>query len=83
MIKPLGVHVLVEPIEETSFVMKPEQSKGSAERGIVRGIGSRVEDETLKVGDTVIFRKFSPEEFKHEGKLVFLIEEQDLMGIEE
>jgi len=81
MIRPIGVHVLVEPIEEESVMIKPEQSKGSAERGIIRGIGSQVEDESLKEGDMVIFRKYSPEEFRHEDKMVYLVEQQDLMGV--
>jgi len=81
MIKPLGVHVLVEPIEPESTIVMPEQSKGQAERGIVRGLGSKVEDETLKIGDTVIYRKYSPEEFESDGKVVYLIEEVDLMGL--
>lgn len=83
MIKPLGIHVLLEPLEESSLIELPSGSKGQAERAIVRGIGSKVEDDTLKEGDTVIFRKYSPEEFELEGKTVYLIEEQDLMGVYE
>ena len=81
MIKPLGIHVLLEPLEEISSIVLPEQSRGQAEKAIVRGIGSEVEDSSLKVGDTVIFRKYSPEEFELDGKMVYLIEQQDLMGI--
>lgn len=81
MIKPLGVHVLLEPIEEDRMIVLPEGSKGQAEKAIVRGIGSAVEDKSLEVGQTVIFRKYAPEEFEAEGKTVYLIEEQDLMGI--
>lgn len=79
-IRPLGVHVLVEPLEETSAIIMPEQAKGQAEKGFVRGLGSKVEDENLKVGDVVIYRKYSPEEFEVEGRLVYLIEESDIMG---
>jgi len=81
MITPLGLHVLVEPLEEASSIVMPEQSKGQAEKGIVLGIGDKVESETLKVGDKVIYRKYSPEEFELDGKPVYLIEESDLMGV--
>ena len=81
-IKPLGVHVLVEPLEEKSSLVMPEISKGQSEKGIIRAIGSKVEDAELKVGDVVIYRKYSPEEYELDGKVVYLIEEVDLFGIE-
>lgn len=80
-LKPLGVHVLVEPITEEQAFKLPELSKGQAERGFVRGIGEKVEA-PLKVGDKVLYRKYSPEEFEVDGKTVFLIEESDIMGVE-
>lgn len=81
MIKPLGIHVLLEPLEEKSLIEMPNLSKGQAMKAIVRGIGSQVEESELKVGDTVIFRKYAPEEFELDGKEVYLIESQDLMGV--
>ncbi len=81
MITPLGIHVLVEPLEESTTIIMPEQAKGQAEKGVIRGLGSKVEDETLKVGDVVIYRKYSPEEFEADGKTVYLVEEADLMGL--
>lgn len=81
MLKPLGVHVLVEPITEEKAFKLPELSKGQAERGIVRGIGEKVEA-PLKEGDKVLYRKYSPEEFEVEGKPAYLIEEADCMAVE-
>lgn len=82
MIKPLGVHILIEPVEEvSSSIVLPETTKGAPEEGIVRGVGSKVEDQTLKDGDRVIFRKYAQEEFEVENKRVFLVEEQDVMGV--
>jgi len=82
-IKPLGIHVLLEPLDDKPLIELPSGSKGQAEKAIVRGIGEGVESTSLKVGDTVIFRKYSPEEFELDGKTVYLIEEVDLMGIVE
>lgn len=81
MLKPLGTHVLVEPVMEKSAMVLPEASKGQAEKGIVRGVGSKVEEELFE-GDEVLYRKYSPEEFDLDGKAVYLIEEQDLMAKE-
>ncbi len=83
MIKPLGIHVLLEPIEEQSLVVLPEGSKGQAEKAIVRGIGEGVGFPALEVGQVVLYRKYSPEEFEVDGRLVYLIESVDLMGIYE
>ncbi len=82
MINPLGIHVLVEPLEVSTTIVMPEQSKGQAERGTVLAIGSQVEETDLRPGMIVIYRKYSPEEFEMEGKLVYLIEDKDLMGYE-
>ena len=79
-IKPLGIHVLLQPIEAESSIVMPENSKGQAERAIVLGIGDKVES-AVEVGDTVIYRKYAPEEFELDGKVVYLIEDVDLMGI--
>jgi len=81
MITPLGVHVLLEPLEDKPLIELPSGSKGQAEKAVVLGIGEKVESETLKVGDTVIFRKYAPEEFELDGKIVYLVENIDLMGI--
>lgn len=83
MIKPLGIHVLLEPLEDDGLIELPNLSKGQAEKAIIRGIGAGVEIEGLEVGKTVIYRKYSPEEFEVEGKTVYLIEAQDLMGLYE
>lgn len=81
-IKPLGVHVLIEPIEESRSIVLPELSKGAAERGIVRGVGDKVEA-TLTEGQSIIFRKYAQEEFEMNGKTVYIVEEQDCMGVYE
>jgi co-chaperonin GroES (HSP10) len=76
---PIGIHVLIEPVEEQSLMVMPETAKGSAVKGIVLGVGEKVEA-PLKGGDTVYFRKYSPEEFDFNDKQVYLVEEQDVMG---
>lgn len=81
MIKPLGVHVLVAVNDKPSAFQMPELSKESAEKGEVIGIGADV-NIYIKENDIVIFKRYSPEEFVMDGKTVYLVEEQDIMGIE-
>jgi len=79
---PLGVYVAIRPIEkDTGIFIVAESEKGEPEFGIVESIGEQVESELLKVGQTVYFKKYSPEKFEVDGDELYLIEEQELMGI--
>lgn len=82
MIKPLGVHVLIKPIKEESSIIIPGSAEVQAEKGEVLGVGEGVEVQ-VKKGVIVIFKKYSPEEFEMNGETVYLIEEEDLMGVYE
>lgn len=80
MIQPLGVHVLVKPIEEKTTIIIPGSAQEQAEKGEVLGVGDQVET-GVATGHIVIFKKYSPEEFQIDGETVYLLEEADLMGI--
>lgn len=84
MIKPLGIHVLIETKpKEQGFVIKPEGTKGEPEEGVILSVGKAVESDELVEGVKVFFRRYSAEPFEIEGKTVYLVEEQDLMGYAE
>lgn len=81
MYKPLGNYVLVKPLKEkSSKIHIPEMSKKQKEEGEVLAVGGEVTKD-VKKGDKVVFRKYSPEEFKVDGEVVFLIEDVDLMAV--
>lgn len=81
MIKPLGIHVLVEATQKSNnFIVKPEGTKGEPEEGVILDVGSDVQSKDLSAGVRVVFRRYSAEPFEIEGKTVHLVEEQDLMG---
>jgi co-chaperonin GroES (HSP10) len=83
-LQPLGVHVLIEPIdpgEENKYVHGKSQTQ--PEKGKVVEVGEACESEALKAakGKIVVYRKYSPEEYTLNGKKLFLLEESDIMGI--
>ncbi|MBI2051024.1 MAG: co-chaperone GroES [Parcubacteria group bacterium] len=94
-IRPLGDRVIVKPLgnEETTasgIVLPDTVDKEKPEQGevIAVGPGKRLESGeiapmSVKVGDKVVFRKYSPDEIKVEGEEVLVISENDIVGIVE
>jgi chaperonin GroES len=92
-IKPLGDRVIVKPIAEDittkSGIVLPETvEKEKAERGEVLAAGpGRLLDNgalapmSVKVGDKVMFKKYSPDEIKVDNEELLIISEQDILAI--
>ncbi len=91
MLKPLGNRVVVEPVKEeikggiilpaTADREKPEKGKIIAcGPGKLLENGSRAAME-VKVGDVIMFKKYSPDEIKVDGKEYLVLEDSDIMGI--
>lgn len=92
-IKPLGDRVIIKPIVEDvttkSGIVLPETvEKEKAEKGEVLAVGpGRVLDNgqlapiTVKVGDKVMFKKYSPDEIKVDGEDLLVISESDILAI--
>jgi chaperonin GroES len=89
--KPLHAHVVVKPTDaETttkSGILLPSQDE-KPQQGEVVAIGTgRITDAgqviplTVKVGDKVMFKKYSPDEVKIDGQDYLVIKEQDIMLI--
>lgn len=84
-IEPLGARVLVLPLEGESQtpggVLLPETAKEKPQQGTVEAIGDPDEMETdLKVGDRVLFPKYTGTEIKFEGKTYLLMNEDDVLA---
>ncbi len=88
-IKPLADRVLVEPaVAETttaSGIIIPDTAKEKPQKGTVVAVGNGKKDEplTLKVGDTILYGKYSGTELKHEGKDYLIMRESDVIAIVE
>lgn len=92
-IKPLGDRVVVKPINEdittkAGIVLPETVEKEKAEKGevIACGPGRLLENGQLapmsvKIGDKVIFKKYSPDEIKVDDQELLIISEGDILGI--
>jgi chaperonin GroES len=90
--KPLGGRVLVEPVEQEEVtaggIVLPETAKEKPQQGKVLAAGPGDRNDKgerialdVKVGDTVLFAKYSGTEVKMEGKKLLIMRESDLLGI--
>ena len=86
-IKPLADRVLLEPMEaETktaSGIIIPDNAKEKPQKATVVavGIGTKDNPMTVKVGETVLYGKYSGTELKFEGKDYLIMSEKDILAI--
>jgi chaperonin GroES len=90
--KPLGGRVLVEPIEQEEVtaggIVLPETAKEKPQQGKVLAAGPGDRNDKgeriamdVKVGDTILFAKYSGTEVKMDGKKLLILRESDVLGI--
>jgi len=91
-LKPLGNRVVVEPLEQEDVtaggIFVPETAKEKPQQGNVLSVGPGDRDEDgdyipmdVKVGDKVLFAKYSGTEMKLDGKKLLVLRESDLLAI--
>jgi len=91
-IKPLADRVLIEPIEaETKTqggIFIPDNAKEKPMQGIVKAVGTgRKSDKgeiiamELKVGDKVLYGKYSGTEVTVDGKNYLIVKENDVLAV--
>ncbi|MDG2052507.1 MAG: co-chaperone GroES [Flavobacteriaceae bacterium] len=86
-IQPLSDRVLLEPQEaETktaSGLYIPDSAKEKPQQGkvVAVGKGKKDQDMTVKVGDLVLYGKYSGSELKHEGSDYLIMREEDILAI--
>ena len=86
-IKPLADRVLIEPMpaETTtaSGLIIPDSAKEKQQKGTVIAIGNGTKDEpmTVKIGDTVLYGKYSGTEIVLEGTEYLIMRESDILAI--
>jgi chaperonin GroES len=91
-LKPLFDNVVVEHVEQdaktTGGVFLPDTAKEKPQEGIIRAIGTgRVLDNgttlkmSVKVGDRVLYRKYSGSEVKVDGTEYLIIPEKDVLAV--
>lgn len=92
-IKPLGDHVLIEPMkaeEKTSggIFLPDTAEKEKSEQGTVMATGDGKKNDdgkivpmSVKPGQKVLFTKYGPHEIKIDGKEYLVASESDILAI--
>ncbi len=86
-VKPLADRVLIEPAlaeEKTaSGIIIPDTAKEKPQRGTVVAVGNGKKDEplTVKLGDIVLYGKYSGTELSIEGNDYLIMKESDILAI--
>lgn len=86
-IKPLADRVIVQPAEAeqktAGGIIIPDTAKEKPQRGTVVAAGPGKKDEpvSVKVGDTVLYGKYSGTEISLEGKDYLIMRESDILAI--
>lgn len=91
--KPLSNHVFLEPLAEekttkSGIVIPDTAEKEKPIKGKVLAVGPGKVNErgerspmSVKVGDTVLFKKYGPDEVEIEGKKYLVGDEDDILAI--
>ena len=90
--RPLHDRVVVKRLEEDTKtaggIIIPDTVKEKPQQGEVVGVGPGARDENgkvspldVKVGDVVLFGKWSGTEVKIDGKDLLIMKESDIMGV--
>ncbi len=86
-IKPLADRVLVEPApaeaKTAGGIIIPDTAQEKPQKGKVIAVGAGKKDEpmTLKVGDNILYGKYSGTEIQVDGKEFLIMRESDIYAI--
>jgi len=92
-LKPLSNHVIVKPavqeeVTKSGIVLPDTADKERPEKGEVIAVGpGKIRDNgqlspmSLKVGNQVVFKKYSPDEIKIDGEDYLILSEDDVIAI--
>src|ERR1700760_190533 len=90
--RPLGDRVLVRRIEEEAKtkggIIIPDTAKEKPQEGEILAVGPGARDEAgkriepdVKVGDRILFGKWSGTEVKIDGEDLIIMKESDILGV--
>ena len=86
-IKPLADRVVIAPLaaETTtaSGIIIPDTAKEKPQKGNIVAVGPGTKENpiTVKVGDVILYGKYSGTELNHEGKDYLIMKENDILAI--
>ena len=85
-IKPLSDRVIIEPAaaetQTASGIIIPDTAKEKPQKGKVIAVGDGLKDKpvTVKVGDEVLYGKYSGTEITIDGKEYLIMRNSDIFG---
>ena len=81
--KPLKDRVFVKYSEEAEKtaggIYIPESAKEQPQKGVIEAVGSEVKE--IKVGDIILFDKYSGSKINIDNNEYLIIKEEDILGI--
>lgn len=86
-LRPLADRVLVEPAaaetKTASGIIIPDSAQEKPQKGTVVAVGAGTKENpvTLKVGDVVLYGKYSGTELKEGGKDYLIMRENDILAV--
>ena len=86
-IKPLADRVLVEPsaaeTKTASGIIIPDTAQEKPQKGKIVAVGPGTKENpiTLKIGDNILYGKYSGTELKHAGIDYLIMRESDILAI--
>lgn len=91
-LQPIGGNILVKPVTETTttsgIVIPDSVDKEKPQKGEVVSLGTGfINDKgdkvpfNVKIGDTVFFKKYSPDEIEIDGEEFLIMAESDILAI--
>jgi chaperonin GroES len=86
-VKPLGERVLVEPqeaeVKTASGIIIPDSAQEKPQKGKVLAVGQGIKDVQMevKVGNIVLYGKYSGTEIKVEDKTYLIMKQSDILAI--
>ncbi|MFN3550536.1 MAG: co-chaperone GroES [Endomicrobiia bacterium] len=91
-VKPLGDRIIIKPLEEKEVkkgnIIIPDTAKEKPQQGEVIAVGKgKITDDgklipmEVKVGDKVLYGKYSGTEIKIDGQEYLILHQDDILGI--
>ena len=86
-LKPLADRVIVEPTaaetKTNSGIIIPDTAQEKPQRGKIVAVGKGTKETpmTVKIGDEVLYGKYSGTDLKFEGKDFLIMKESDILAI--
>lgn len=92
-IRPVGGYILVKPAKEeektaSGLIIQSSSKEERPQKGEIFALGTGLIDDNgqvvpfnVKKGDTILFKKYSPEEVELEGEEYLIMKESDILAI--